>query len=94
METEELVGTALETEEILGALDAFVRDRFEIAADDPDYSADTDLFDYGYVDSLGATEIILFIEERFGCEITQRDITKYPMNTVREIAGIVAGKLK
>ena len=80
-------------EEIIAALDAFVRERFEIEADDEDYSTDVNLFDFGYVDSMGATEIVLFAEERFGVHITQKDVTLYPMNSVREIAAVVAGKI-
>ena len=41
-----------------------------IEPDDPDFSDAVDLFDYGFVDSLGATEIVLFLEETFGVEIT------------------------
>ena len=80
-------------EEILQALDAFVREHFEIEPDDEDYSEDVNLFEFGYVDSMGATEIILFAEERFGIHITQKDITLYPMNTVREIAAVVFRKI-
>lgn len=80
-------------EEIIAALDAFVREHFEIEADDEDYSTDVNLFDFGYVDSMGATEIILFAEERFGVHVTQKDVTLYPMNSVREIAAVIAGKI-
>ena len=65
-----------------------------IEPDDPDFSDDVDLFDYGFVDSLGATEIVLFLEETFGIEITQADITLYPMNPIDEIAGVVEQKLQ
>ena len=65
-----------------------------IEPDDPDFSDDVDLFDYCFVDSLGATEIVLFLEETFGIEITQADITLYPMNTIDEIAGVVEQKLQ
>lgn len=78
--------------EIIEVISGYITEKFEIA-DDPDYSHDVHLFDYGYVDSLGATEIILFIEERFSCSIDQKDISMYPMNTVREIAQVVAEKL-
>lgn len=69
----------------------YVRDHFEIG-DDPDYTPDVHLFDYGFVDSLGATEIVDFVEKTFGVEITQQDITLYPMNTVNEIAEVVESK--
>ena len=65
-----------------------------IEPDDPDFSDDVDLFDYGFVDSLGATEIVLFLEETFGVEITQANITLYPMNTIDEIAEVVERKLR
>jgi len=71
----------------------FIRKKFEID-DDPDYTMDVNLFDYGYLDSLDATELIIHIEEEFGVEITPGDIMKYPMNTVNEIAEVVRTKLK
>ena len=36
---------------VLQALDAFVRSKFDVAADDPDFTNDVHLFDYGYLDS-------------------------------------------
>ncbi len=69
----------------------FVREHFDIG-DDPDYTPDVHLFDEGFVDSLGAVEIIDFVESEFGIKITQKDITLYPMNTVNEIARVVESK--
>ncbi len=71
----------------------FIIDYAKIEPDEPDFSDDVHLFDYGFVDSLGATEIVLFLEETFGIQITQEDITLYPMNTINEIAGVVERKL-
>ena len=82
----------MELQEIQQIIFDYVRDTFEIG-DDPDYTMDVNLFDYGFVDSVGATDIILFVEERFGVEITQKDIVKYPMNSVEEIAAVIAEKL-
>jgi len=83
----------MKPQEIIEILDKFIKEHFELDGD-PDYSMDVNLFDYGFVDSLGAVEIIMFVEERFGCSITQRDISKYPMNSVEEIAEVVASKLQ
>lgn len=74
-------------------LRSYILEHFEIDADDPDFSDDVHLFDYGFVDSLGATEIVLFLEDTFQIEISQADITLYPMNTINEIAGVVESKL-
>ena len=74
-------------------LRAYILEHFDIPADDPDFGDDVHLFDYGFVDSLGATEIVFFVESTFGIKISQKDIILYPMNTVNEIAEVVERKL-
>ena len=74
-------------------LRAYIAEHFD-AKDDPDFTDDVNLFDYGFVDSLGATEILLYMEQQFGVEITQKDITMHTMNSVDEIAAVVEAKLK
>lgn len=61
--------------------------------DDPDYTMDVNLFDYGFLDSLNATELTNFIEDHYHIEITQRDIVLHSMTTISEIAEVVAEKL-
>lgn len=73
-------------------IETYIRDYFEIG-DDPDLTLDTHLFDEGFVDSLGAVQIVTFVEETFNIEITQKDLTLYPMNTINEIAEVVKGKI-
>lgn len=70
----------------------FIKEKFEIG-DDPDFNNDVHLFNEGFVDSFGAVEIIHFIEETYNINITQKDITLYPMNTVNEIAEVVESKI-
>ena len=81
-------------EKIKDELRSFIMENFDIEADDPDFTDDVHLFDYGFVDSLGATQIILFLEDTFHVEITQRDITLYAMNTINEISEVVYNKIK
>ena len=81
-------------ENVKDTLRSYIMEHFNIEADDPDFDDDVHLFDYGFVDSLGATEIVLFLEETFGVQITQKDIILYAMNTVNEIAGVVESKLQ
>lgn len=73
-------------------LNEFIREKFEIG-DDPDFTNDVHMFNEGFVDSFGAVEIIHFVEETYGIQITQRDITLFPMNTVNEIAKVVKKKI-
>ena len=75
-------------EEIKEKLRAFIQEKFEID-DDPDFTDDVHLFNEGF----GAVEIIHFIEQTYNIEITQKDITLYPMNTIEEIAEVVENKL-
>lgn len=70
----------------------FIKEHFDIG-DDPDFTPDVHLFDSGFVDSLGAIEILDFAEEHWNIEVTQRDLTLYPMNTVEEIAAVVRAKV-
>jgi len=78
--------------EIEQALYDYIKEEFAID-DDPDFTEDVNLFDSGFVDSMGAFMIITFAEDRWGIEITQRDLTLYPMNTIQEIAAVIAGKI-
>ena len=78
--------------EIENALYDYIRDEFDIG-DDPDFTEDINLFDSGFVDSMGAFMIINFAEEKWHIEISQRDLTLYPMNTIREIAAVISAKL-
>ena len=57
-------------------IENYIREQFEIG-DDPDLTPDTHLFDEGFVDSLGAVEIVGFVENTFSIEITQKDLTLY-----------------
>ena len=70
----------------------FIKTKFELG-DDPDFNNDVHLFNEGFVDSFGAVEIIHFIEQTYNIEITQKDITLYPMNTVNEICEVVEAKI-
>ncbi len=81
-------------ENVKDTLRAYIMEHFEIEADDPDFGDDVHLFDYGFVDSLGATEIVQFLEDTFHVEITQKDIILYAMNTVDEISEVVERKLR
>lgn len=73
-------------------IEDYIREEFEIG-DDPEFSNDIHLFDSGFVDSLGAVQIVTFVENKFNIKISQKDITLYPMNTVNEIADVVRKKL-
>ena len=50
---------------------------------------DTDLFKGGYVNSLFALEIVMFLEKEFGIKIKNKDIKEKNFKTVENIAETV-----
>jgi D-alanine--poly(phosphoribitol) ligase subunit 2 len=79
--------------QIASRLRAFIRERFKVPENDPDFTDDTHLFDYGYVDSFGAVDLTTFVETAFSTKISESDLIAYPLNTIREIATFVANRI-
>ncbi|MFS0836330.1 acyl carrier protein [Paenibacillus sp. UNC499MF] len=79
-------------EEIMKQLEEHIKSRYEIEEDDEDFGTDVHLFDYGFIDSMGATALIAHIEQTYGIQVTNQDLMLYPMNTVREIAQFISTK--
>ncbi len=79
-------------EQILQELEKHIRSRYEIEEDDEDFTVDVHLFDYGFIDSIGATALIAHIEQTYGIQVTNQDLMLYPLNTVREIAEFISRK--
>lgn len=52
-------------------------------------TADTDLFKGGYVNSLFALEIVMYLEKEFGIKIKNKDIKEKNFKTVECIAETV-----
>lgn len=52
-------------------------------------TSDTDLFKGGYVDSLFAIEIVVFIEKEFKIKMKNKDISEKNFRTVSSIAATV-----
>ena len=77
---------------VLDEIDTFVRSRFGVAPDDPDFTRDVHLFDYGYIDSFGAQQLIEHLESTYSIRITDQDLVKYPLNTLQEISQFVVGR--
>ena len=50
---------------------------------------DTDLFKGGYVDSLFAIEIVVFLEKEFGIKMKNKDISEKNFRTVENISETV-----
>lgn len=84
----------MQIEEIKAALRQYIREQFNVPAEDKDFNDDVHLFDYGYVDSFGAVTLTTFVKDQFGVEISNSDLVAYPLNTIQEIAEFVAKRKK
>ena len=82
-----------QTSQIASQLRSFIRERFKVPENDPEFTDDTHLFDYGYVDSFGAVDLTTFVETKFGTKISESDLIAYPLNTINEISAFVANRL-
>ena len=51
---------------------------------------DTDLFENGFVDSLFAIEIVVFLEKEFKIKIKNKEITKDNFRNINNIVNVVA----
>ncbi|MBD0384128.1 acyl carrier protein [Paenibacillus sedimenti] len=82
----------MSNEELVTQLEEHIRERYEIEADDDDFGVDVHLFDYGFIDSIGAAALIAHIEKTYGIQVTNQDLMLYSMNTIREIADFISKK--
>jgi len=83
-----------ESAQIESVLRDFIREKFKVPPDDPDFTDEVHLFDYGYVDSFGAVELTNFIEKSFSIKVSETDLVAYPLNTIREIATFIVRRKK
>jgi methoxymalonate biosynthesis acyl carrier protein len=84
----------MEIHEIMAALRGFIRERFGVPENDPDFTDEVDLFNYGYIDSFGAVELTGFIEKQFSVKFTNSDWVAFPLNTIAEISSFVSKRQK
>jgi len=76
-------------QDIADELARYVREHFDIEDGDPDFGPDVHLYDYGYVDSFGAEELLAHVEKTYGVTIDEATMLRHPLNTLHEIADFV-----
>ncbi len=76
-------------EEIQNEIEGFVRQQFRVALDDSRFDRDADLYEDGYIDSVGFAELATFLESRFAIELQSEDVVGDDFSTVAGISRIV-----
>jgi acyl carrier protein len=84
----------MEMESIKSELRDYIREKYRVPQDDPDFNDTVHLYDYGYIDSFGSVQLKAFVESKYSVEFSQKDLTTVPLNTVEQMAGFVVKRKK
>jgi D-alanine--poly(phosphoribitol) ligase subunit 2 len=75
---------------IASRIEEFVRTQFEVDPGDDGFDRTIDLFELGYVDSVGFAELLAFIAEEFGVEVPEDDLLSEDFLRIDGMARIVS----
>jgi acyl carrier protein len=70
-------------------LEKFISAQFNVSPTDPGFDREADLFENGYVDSVGVVELLGFLQEEFGVEVPDDDLLTDDFSNIAGIARIV-----
>lgn len=70
-------------------LEQFIRTRFEVADDDPDFGPEVDVWEEGYVDSAGVIEVVSHLEELWGVKIPEETLFDPRFTTIRGMSEVI-----
>jgi acyl carrier protein len=76
-------------QDVAAAVEEFARREFSIKPSDQRFDRTVDLFEDGYVDSIGVIELIQFLEKTFAIDIPETDLFSPEFSTIDGIARIV-----
>ncbi len=80
----------MKASEIAETIETFMRESFQIAQDDPGFGRQVDLFEAGYVDSVGVVETLAFITDTFNIEIPDSALLSDDFATIDGMASTIA----
>jgi D-alanine--poly(phosphoribitol) ligase subunit 2 len=84
----------MDINQIQSELMGYIREKFEIQDDDTDFSADINLFDYGYIDSFGSVEIYSHLEKSYQVSITEETLLRSPLKTINDMVAFISRESK
>jgi len=79
----------MELSDVQDRIERFIRERFAVSDGDPHFDRTIDLFESGYVDSVGVVELLAFLAEEFGVEVPENLLLSEDFTNVDGIARIV-----
>lgn len=79
----------MKPEDIVKRLRLFLEENFLYMRGDFDLKNDTSLVRSGIIDSMGVVELLFFIEEKFGVQVADEDVTEENLGTINAVAGYI-----
>jgi acyl carrier protein len=76
--------------QIADLVETFVRGQFNVSDSDPGFGREIDLFEGGYVDSVGVAELLEYVTQEFGVDIPESDLFSDEFSSIDGISSIVA----
>ena len=80
----------LTVDEVAASVETFIRARSRVSAGDSRFSRQSNLWEDGYVDSIGVVELIGYIEDAFGVVLPDEALFDPAFTSVDGIATIVS----
>jgi acyl carrier protein len=81
--------TGIPAATLLDEVEKFIRQRFAVPQTDTRFTREVDLWDNGYVDSLGVVELIAFLEQRVGVKLPTSVLFDPEFKTIEGIARLL-----
>jgi acyl carrier protein len=76
--------------EVADSVESFVRREFNVSDSDPGFDRTADLFESGYVDSVGVAELLEYLTQEFEVEIPESELFSDEFSSIDGIASIIA----
>jgi acyl carrier protein len=76
--------------QVAASVETFVRRQFNVSDSDPGFDREVDLFESGYVDSVGVAELLEYVTQQFGVDIPESDLLSDEFSSIDGISSIVA----
>jgi acyl carrier protein len=80
------------TDAIKGPIKDFIMSEFLPGEDPNELTDDTPLISGGILDSIATLKLVMFMEERFGITFEAHEVNRELLDTVADIARLVASK--
>lgn len=77
-------------EEIISVVSRYIISEFRIGENDSSLNEEIDLFENGFVDSVGIVRLISFMEEKFGIKFSEETLYDDRFSSLNGLANIIS----